>query len=55
VQLYEGSRARADKRKILHFQYTLHNDAEGTGYGTCELEGLPAESKSNIRDDYGQQ
>jgi hypothetical protein len=39
--------AKADERKISH--YTLHRHAEGTSFGTCEQEGLPAASKSGIR------
>jgi hypothetical protein len=37
----KGSRVKADKRKILHIQSTLHTHAEGTGFGTCEQEGSP--------------
>lgn len=53
--IYVGSRATEDERNILHDQYMLHNHAEGTGFGTCEQEGSPAESKSDVRAEYGQQ
>lgn len=41
--------------KILHTQYTRHRHIEQTGFGTCKQEGLPAESKSDIRADNGWQ
>jgi hypothetical protein len=50
-----GSRARADERKILRTLYTLQSHIEGTNFGTHKQEGTPAESKSDIRADYGQQ
>jgi len=50
-----GSRARADERKILHTLYTLQSHAEGTDFETHKQEGNPAEFKSDIRADYGQQ
>jgi len=53
--VYVGSRAKVDERKTSHSHYTLHNHAEGTGFGTCEQEGLSAASKSGIRADYRQQ
>jgi hypothetical protein len=53
--IYVGTRERADRRKILHSQYTLTSHAEGTGFRTCEQEGLPAESKSDMRAAYEQQ
>jgi len=50
--VYVGCRAKADERKTSHSHYTLHNHSEGTGFGTCEQEGLPAVNKSGIRADY---
>jgi len=49
-----GSRVWEEEWKILHTQYTLHSHAEGTGFGNREEVGLPTESKSDIRADYGQ-
>jgi hypothetical protein len=36
------------------FSVCNNSQAEGTGFGCCEQEGLPTESKSDIRADYGQ-
>jgi hypothetical protein len=52
--VYVGSRAKADKKKILHTRYTLHSHAEGTNFRTHKQADTP-ESKSVITDDYGQQ
>ena len=38
--------------EYLYTQYALHNHGEGTGSGTSEQEGSPAQSKSDIRADY---
>jgi len=46
---------RADERKILHNLYTLQSHAEGTDCRTHKQEGTPAESKSDMKADYGQQ
>jgi hypothetical protein len=53
--IYVGSREKADERKISHSHYILHSHAEGTGFGTCQPEGLPDASKLGIRAEYRQQ
>lgn len=52
--VYVGSVARADKRRIVHPQYTVHSCTEGTDFRTSQQQVLRAESRLDMSADYRQ-